>query len=507
MKIKKFLLPALLVGAVLAAAFRVFARTAALKMAPSSDACAPIDAYIEKQMRRLNIPGATLAIVEGDQIVHLRGFGRASPGGEAPTPQTPFFIGSLTKSFTALAVMQLVEAGKVELDAPVRRYLPWFRVADPQASAQITVRHLLNQTSGISQATGIAPLASFDDQPGAVERQARALASAKLARPPGSAFEYSNTNYNLLGLVIEAASGEAYPAYIQRHIFDPLEMRHSHTSKAAARQDGLAVGHLSCFVTPIAVPDLPVPQGSFPSGQLISSAEDLAHYLIAYLNQGSYNGAQVLSPEGIAEMHRPAAKVVNFGSEMGAYGMGWIVEQTAQGRRITHKGTCPDFFAYMALLPERKQGLVLLANANQLLIDAALAEVGGDAAALLAGGQPRSQPSASGVIPWALRGLLLIPLLQIAGVAITLSLLRRWRLDPQRRPSRARAWGVYILPPLIPNLALAALPIALWVSGLGKAMLIFTPDISLVALICGGFAGIWAFLRSGLILRALPRVS
>ena len=81
--------------------------------------------------------------------MHQRGFGQARPGGEAPTPQTPFFIGSLTKSITALAVMQLVEAGKVELDAPVQRYLPWFRVADPQASAQMTVRHLLNQTSGL----------------------------------------------------------------------------------------------------------------------------------------------------------------------------------------------------------------------------------------------------------------------------------------------------------------------------------------------------------------------
>ena len=108
-----------------------------------------IDAYFEGQMRRLNIPGVTLAIIEGDQIVHRRGFGRARPGGEAPLPETPFFIGSLTKSITALAVMQLVEAGKVELDAPVQRYLPWFRVADPQASAQMTVRHLLNQTSGL----------------------------------------------------------------------------------------------------------------------------------------------------------------------------------------------------------------------------------------------------------------------------------------------------------------------------------------------------------------------
>ncbi len=118
-----------------------------------------IDAYVEEQMRRLNIPGVSLAIVEGDQIVHLRGFGQARPGGEAPTPQTPFFIGSLTKSITALAVMQLVEAGKIELDAPVQRYLPWFRVADPEASAQMTVRHLLNQTSGL-------PHAARDDRSG-----------------------------------------------------------------------------------------------------------------------------------------------------------------------------------------------------------------------------------------------------------------------------------------------------------------------------------------------------
>ena len=88
---------------------------------------AGIDAYVISQMRRLNLPGIALGIVSGDRIVHLRGFGRARPGGGAPSPQTPFFIGSLTKSFTALGVMQLAEAGKVGLDAPVERYLPWFR--------------------------------------------------------------------------------------------------------------------------------------------------------------------------------------------------------------------------------------------------------------------------------------------------------------------------------------------------------------------------------------------
>src|SRR5207247_2291011 len=102
---------------------------------------AGIDRYVTAQMHGALIPGLALGIVHGDRIVHLRGFGVANPAGQPVTPQTPFILGSTTKSFTALAVMQLVEAGKIDLDAPVQRYLPWFHLADPTDSARITVRH------------------------------------------------------------------------------------------------------------------------------------------------------------------------------------------------------------------------------------------------------------------------------------------------------------------------------------------------------------------------------
>ena len=101
------------------------------------------------KMKELGIPGAALVIVQGDQIVHLKAFGTADGSGRLITPQTPFFTGSTSKSFTALAIMQLVEAGKIKLDAPVQTYLPWFRVADVKASQMITIRQLLNQTSGL----------------------------------------------------------------------------------------------------------------------------------------------------------------------------------------------------------------------------------------------------------------------------------------------------------------------------------------------------------------------
>ncbi|MDU5950957.1 MAG: serine hydrolase domain-containing protein, partial [Paenibacillus macerans] len=109
-----------------------------------------IDAFMQDSMKKLQIPGASLAIVKGDQVLFQNGYGISGPDRTPVTAQTPFVIGSVSKSFTALAVMQLADAGKIDLEAPVRQYLPWFRVADEAASAQIRVKHLLHQTSGIS---------------------------------------------------------------------------------------------------------------------------------------------------------------------------------------------------------------------------------------------------------------------------------------------------------------------------------------------------------------------
>lgn len=504
MSIKKLIFPLALVCAVLTLIRRVFARPTREILVTNNASHHGIDAYIEEKMHRLNIPGVSLAIVEGDQIVHVRGFGRAHPGGEAPTPQTPFFIGSLTKSFTALAVMQLVEAGKVELDAPVQRYLPWFHVADPQASAQMTVRHLLNQTSGLPMLPSEIALADFDNRPDATERQVRALSTLKITRPVGAKFEYSNTNFNVLGLIVEAASGESYATYVQRHIFDPLEMRHSYTTKVAAQQDNLAMGHRYWFGHPLPAPDLSIPSGSLPSGQLISSAEDMAHYLIAQLNEGRYGGAQIVSEAGIAELHHGVAEWREMGMLVGYYGMGWVSQEIGRSRIVSHSGTVPDFGAFMALVPEQKKGIILLFNANHTMMKLTLDEVGLDAAKLLAG--EHLSPSVLNAAPWAMRGMLLIPILQIASVAATLGWLRRWQRDPAQHPSRGRMWRQHILLPLIPNL-LAALTLVPVLGKMRGWIRLFMPDFSYLAPICGSFALVWSFLHTGLMLRALRKIA
>ncbi|HEX9108690.1 MAG TPA: serine hydrolase domain-containing protein, partial [Longimicrobiales bacterium] len=180
--------------------------------------------------------------------MHERGFGVADPDGRPVTPRTPFILGSMTKSFTALAVMQLVEQGRVVLDAPVQRYLPWFALRDSAASARITVRQLLNHTSGIPKSAGLEIVRSAEARTLTQERSL--LAAVRLTHTPGAVFEYSNANYWVLGRVLEAATDTPYAAFVHEHILAPLGMSHTYTSERDARREGLAQGYRVWFGFP-----------------------------------------------------------------------------------------------------------------------------------------------------------------------------------------------------------------------------------------------------------------
>lgn len=314
---------------------------------------AKIDAYVEAAMDRLHIPGAALAIVKGDRTVYLKGYGISGPDQAPVTPQTPFVLGSTSKSFIALAVMQLAEAGKIELDAPVQRYLPYFRTADEAASSQITVRHLLNQTSGFSTYTGRKGMVEGDKS---IEQHIRDLKNTPLARPAGSGYEYSNVNYNILSGIVQAVSGKPYAQYVSDHIFKPLAMNHSYAAPDPARSDGLATGYQPVFGYMV-----PTKQwnheATVASGYLISSAEDMANYLIAQLNGGRFQARTVLSEQGVRQMHEPAAPIADglF------YGMGWSVNNSV----IFHNGITENTYSFMAM--DGDYGIVLLINAYDFL--------------------------------------------------------------------------------------------------------------------------------------------
>jgi len=174
------------------------------------------------QLRASHVPGGALSIVTRGGTGAV---GVGTAGDDAATATTPFVIGSTTKSFTALAVMQLVDSGDVDLDAPVREYVPELSLAEGQAVNSITVRHVLQQTSGLDDLSGGSLLASAAD--GSPLQAVAELKNAELMSRPGEAWRYANVNYVLAGLVVERASGMSYADYVARRIFDPLGMEDS----------------------------------------------------------------------------------------------------------------------------------------------------------------------------------------------------------------------------------------------------------------------------------------
>lgn len=156
-----------------------------------------LDAHLEAKIREVRIPGLAIGVVQGEDIVYLRGYGTAGSSAGQVTPQTPFILGSVSKGVTALAVMQLAEAGKLQLDAPVNNYLAWFEPQD------ITVRHLLNQTSGFTARAGRSMMADDYDGADAIQKYARQMSAEKRTRNAGEEYEYTNANYVILELVKE----------------------------------------------------------------------------------------------------------------------------------------------------------------------------------------------------------------------------------------------------------------------------------------------------------------
>ncbi len=439
------------------------------------------------------IPGLSLGIVREGRTVHLQGFGEADGAGRDVTPQTPFIIGSLSKSFTALAIMQLVEAGQVDLDAPVRQYLPWFRVADAAASGEITVRQLLNQTSGISPKTGKAFQGNGDVSHEALERAVRKLGTAELSEPVGSTYQYSTVNYAVLGLIVQEVSGGTYEEYVQQQIFTPLAMQHSFTSEADAQPQGLATGHNYWFGRPAAA-DVAYNRGILPAGYLISSAEDMTHYLIAQLHEGSYDGTAVLSPAGTAEMHRAAVPTL---TEETSYGMGWFVGPVNGLPAVFHQGETFTYHANIVLLPDSDEGVVILMNAENsvdLFTRGRMGTIAAGVASLLEGQQPPNPPSRAPlfIVFTVLFGAICI---QAAGMSNSITRLRRRELPTGRfLGSRTR-----IVLSMLANLGWASLVLVLLPKQLGLPLFTLTqglPDIAYTLLLSGSVAFVWAVART-----------
>lgn len=307
-----------------------------------------LDTFIEAELPGSAAPGLAYAVLE-DGAVTAKGFGERLRGsGDAVTSDTRFPIGSVSKSFTALAIMQLVEAGVLDLEDPVSRHLPVF--ADGPA-AEVTLRQLLNHTSGYSTVQGNRLHGGTDDAQLDLVAYAGQLARVEPVHPPGAVWQYSNANYQILGAVIEQASGERYPDYIEARIFAPLGMSHSSARIGPSSAD-IATGHRPWFGSVRPGPSDAGLRVHAPAGGIVSTAHDMGLYLAMWANGvddivSADTKAKMLRPSGPASLH---------------YGLGWSLD-TAQGTAY-HTGLVPGFETLCSFRPTEGEGVVVMVNAN-----------------------------------------------------------------------------------------------------------------------------------------------
>jgi CubicO group peptidase (beta-lactamase class C family) len=319
-----------------------------------------IDRYIQQEMAKTQLPGMAVAIVKGQEIIYLKGFGYASLKTKASvTPQTIFDLASCSKSFTALAVLTLWHDGLIDLDKPLIFYLPEFHLADGEIPSQITVRQLLLQTSGLPG--DISEPVSYHQGNDAMKALVNAMAGIHAQHPPGTAFEYANFNYNLLGALVERVSGKPFEDFVQERIFTPLDMKNSTLRPEIAARHDRADGH-QLVLGRVVARNIPIYRSAIPAGWVMSSAEDMGRWMIINLNDGVIDGKQVVPAELIAMMHTTGVTFTEDGKESG-YGMGWFTGLTGDGETVFwHGGDTPNFLSEMILLPEEKLGIVMLAN-------------------------------------------------------------------------------------------------------------------------------------------------
>jgi len=346
------------------------------------------DAYLKKLVNSGSPPGLSMVIVKNDSIVYSKGFGWADgPRKIRATPETVYHWWSITKIPTAMAILQLQEKGKLQLDDAVSKYLPFFKVNYPSdKESTITIRHLLNHSSGIPDASGLklAKWIHHDTEP-ALDQTAfieKVFPDySTLQFEPGEDTAYTNIGYMLLGAIIEKVSEQNYRDYIRQYILDPLEMTQTDFVYTSEMEAGEAAG--SHPAISLMSPLLRVMIGSYiretsnnhiwmkrvytdqePSSALIGSTMDAARLIKAYLNKGILNGHRILSEKSIEQMTNDS--YVAEANDEGLYffrrGIGWHVFKEKSGYKLEHTGGGPGFFTIMQIYPSDNLGLVMFCN-------------------------------------------------------------------------------------------------------------------------------------------------
>ena len=322
-----------------------------------------LDAVLQEIMLRWNVPGMAIGIVKGDEVAYAKGFGVQSLETQTPvTLDTVFCVQSISKCLVATAVMQLAERGKLDLDAPMVQYLPYFRL-DDERYRQITIRQALSHTSGMpdmeTEYVELVTHPEYDDS--AAERYVRGLSNRKLIASPGERFSYSNIAYNVLGDMLAKVSGCSFEEVMREHVLIPSGMPNSTYLLADIPTNLLAVPHLrspEMKVNPI----YPYHRADSPASFLHTTVIDMCHWGSTALNRGSYHNQSILSPASYDLMWTSVAKRGSSPSMYEEMGLGWNLGHYKDVKTVSHGGGGFGWNAFLLILPERNYAAVILCN-------------------------------------------------------------------------------------------------------------------------------------------------
>jgi CubicO group peptidase (beta-lactamase class C family) len=354
---------AILVGAL------ACALVAAPNTAPAQEPFPGLDAYVTKAMQTWKVPGIAIAIVRHDSVLYTKGFGVLATGGTTPVnDQTLFEIGSSSKAFTATLVAMLVSDGKMRYDAHLTDYLPDFRMYDPVANAEVTLRDALSHRSGIARGelVWLGSGLSRDE----VLHRVRFL---KPEAPFRSHYSYQNMMFLAAGQAAAKTAGSTWEDLVKQRIFEPLGMTSSVASYRSAgpntaKPHGMVKD--SVFSEPFMNTD-----NIAPAGAVLSNARDMAQWLRFQLSDGVFNGKRLVAAAALRETHTP--QILMTGAPEGGmralsdsipvthfstYGMGWIIEDYRNHLMWQHGGNTIGSTAAVGMLPEEKFGVVVLSN-------------------------------------------------------------------------------------------------------------------------------------------------
>lgn len=342
----------------------------------TADDTSPIDSLVRDALKQWQVPGLAIAIVRNDEVVYLKGFGVKETGKPDPvTPDTLFPIASCTKGFTTTAMAMLVDEGKMAWDDPVRKHVPYFRLADPLADAEVTLRDLVCHRTGVGANDLLwyrAPLGR--------EEVIRRIGLVKPRHSFRAAFEYQSTMFTTAGVAVESASGMPWEQLVRKRILDPLGMKQvTFTTPAAQASDHASPHKKGAHGKPQVIPWYAIEKPE-PAGSINASARDLSRWLRFHLGQGAFEGKRLVSADSLAQTHSPqmiiplvgTTRAMNPDTFQMSYGMAWVIQDYREQLLVSHAGTIDGFRSHFTMAPRAGIGIVLLNNLERTQMNVAL---------------------------------------------------------------------------------------------------------------------------------------